>query len=124
MEDLQKLEQCCKWTIFDWKHPTLEIDTKGTLLADMASRFTVVRIWKTSLRAESLGNVSSVEAKAMLKECYFRDWLASQNVRWDPQPGEAGHGALEFWAKCWMSSKMLPRELHDVHLTTLHVIHV
>ena len=30
-------------------------------------------------------------------------------------------GALEIWTKCWMSSKILPGELHDVHLATRHV---
>ena len=43
---------------FHWKHPMLEIYTKDSLLVDMASRVTVVRIWKTSPRAESLGSVS------------------------------------------------------------------
>ena len=38
--------------IFYWRHPTLKIHTKGTLWVDMASRVTVVRIWKTSPRTE------------------------------------------------------------------------
>ena len=61
------------------KHPTLEIHTKGTLLLDMASRVTVVRIWKTSLRAESLGSVSSVEARTMLQEVLVQVLRASDD---------------------------------------------
>ena len=40
---------------FRGEKPTFEIHTKGTLLVDMdmASRVTVVRIWKTSPRAAS-----------------------------------------------------------------------
>ena len=34
-----------------WKHPAREIHRKGTLSVDIASRVTVVRIWKSSLRA-------------------------------------------------------------------------
>ena len=79
---------------FYWKHPTVEIQTQGILLVDMASRVTVVRIWKTFPRAESLGNVSSVEAKneyygrpmtvmtapeGCFREQLFRAWLASKN---------------------------------------------
>ena len=54
---------------FRGEKPTFEIHTKGTLLVDMASRVTVVRIWKTSPRAASRGNVSSVKARKMLQEC-------------------------------------------------------
>ena len=48
------------------------------------------------------------------------DGSPSKNVRWDPLPGAAAW-RCGFWTKCGMSSKIMPRELHDVHLTTLHV---
>ena len=96
---------------FYWKHPTKEVHVKGTLVVDASSRAAVVRIWRTAPRQELLGNVSASEARRMLQEssfkfygrpetvmtdlegCFrerlFREWLASKNVRWDPQPAEA-----------------------------------
>ena len=84
---------------------------KGTLLVDASSRVAVIRIWRTASRQELLGNVSASEARQMLQESWFkfygrpetvmtdlegcfrerlfREWLASKNVRWDPQPAEA-----------------------------------
>ena len=78
---------------------------------DASSRAAVIRIWKTAPRQELLGNVSSLEARQMLQESWFkfygrpeivmtdpegcfrdrlfREWLSSKNVRWDPQPAEA-----------------------------------
>ena len=94
-----------------WKHTTKEVHVKGTLLVDASSRAAVVRIWRTALRQELHGNVSASEASQMLQEswikfygrpetvmtdpegCFqerlFREWLASKNVKWDPQPAEA-----------------------------------
>ena len=57
---------------FYCKQPTLNIYIKGALLVDMALRVTVVRILKTSLRAERVGNVPSVEARTMLQACWFK----------------------------------------------------
>ena len=96
---------------FYWKHPTKEVHAKGTLLVDASSRAAVVRIWRTAPRQELLGNVSSSKARQMLQESWFkfygrpervmtdpegcfrerlfREWLASKNVTWDPQPAEA-----------------------------------
>ena len=96
---------------FYWKHPTKEVHVRGTLLVDASSRAAVIRIWKTAPRQELLGNVSSLEARQMLQEswlkfygrpetvmtdpegCFrdrlFREWLSSENVKWDPQPAEA-----------------------------------
>ena len=94
-----------------WKHPLKEVHVKGTLLVDVSSRAAVIRIWRTAPRQELLGNVSASEARQMLQESWFkfygrpetvmtdpkgcfrerlfREWLASKNVRWDPQPAEA-----------------------------------
>ena len=96
---------------FYWKHPLKEVHVKGTLLVDASSRAAVIRIWRTASRQELLGNVSASEARQMLQESWFkfygrpetvmtdpegcfrerlfREWLASKNVRWDPQPAEA-----------------------------------
>ena len=96
---------------FYWKHPLKEVHVKGTLLVDASSRVAVIRIWRTASRQEFLGNVSASEARQMLQESWFkfygrpetvmtdpegcfrerlfREWLASKNVRWDPQPAEA-----------------------------------
>ena len=96
---------------FHWKHPTKEVHVKGTLLVDASSRAAVVRIWRTAPRQELLGNVSASEARQVLQESWFkfygrpetvmtdpegcfrerlfREWLASKNVKWDPQPAEA-----------------------------------
>ena len=96
---------------FYWKHPTKEVHVKGSLLVDASSRAAVVQIWRTASRQEHLGNVSSLEARQMLQESWFkfygrsktvmtdpegcfrdrlfRDWLASKNAKWDPQPAEA-----------------------------------
>ena len=68
-----------------WKHPAREIHRKGTLSVDIASRVTVVRIWKTSLRAESLENVSSVEAKTKVQECWFKCYGRPMVVMADPE---------------------------------------
>ena len=100
---------------FYWKHPLKEVHVKGTLLVDASSRAAVIRIWRTAPRQELLGNVSASEARQMLQEpwfkfygrpetvmtgpegCFrerlFREWLASKNVKWDPQPGEATRAA-------------------------------
>ena len=94
-----------------WKHPLKEVHVKGTLLVDASSRAAVIRIWRTAHRQELLGNVSASEARRMLQESWFkfygrpetvmtdpegcfrerlfREWLASKNVKWDPQPAEA-----------------------------------
>ena len=84
---------------------------KGTLLVDASSRAAVIRIWRTAHRLELLGDVSASEARQMLQESWFkfygrpetvmtdpegcfrerfvfREWLASKNVKWDPQPAE------------------------------------
>ena len=96
---------------FYWKHTLKEVHVKGTLLVDASSRVAVIRIWRTASRQELLGNVSASEARQMLQESWFkfygrpktvmtdpegcfrerlfREWLASKNVRWDPQPAEA-----------------------------------
>ena len=96
---------------FYWKHPFKEVHVKGTLLVDASSRAAVVWIWRTAPRQELLGNVSASEARRMLQESWFkfygrpetvmtdpegcfrerliREWLASKNVKWDPQPAEA-----------------------------------
>ena len=96
---------------FYWKHPLKEVHVKGTLLVAASSRAAVIRIWRTALRQELLGNVSASEARQMLQESWFkfyprpetvmtdpegcfrerlfREWLASKNVKWDPQPAEA-----------------------------------
>ena len=96
---------------FYWKHPLKEVHVKGTLLVDASSRAAVIRIWRTAPRQELLGNVSASEARQMLQESWFkfygrpetvmtdpegcfrerlfREWLASKNVKWDPQPAEA-----------------------------------
>ena len=96
---------------FYWKHPVKEVHVKGTLLVDASSRAAAVRIWRTAPQEELLGNVSSVEARQMLQESWFkfygrpetvmtdpegcfrdrlfREWMDSKNVRWDPQPAEA-----------------------------------
>ena len=96
---------------FYWKHPLKEVHVKGTLLVDASSRVAVVRIWRNASRQELLGNVSASEARQMLQESWFkfygrpetvmtdpegcfrerlfREWLASKNVKWDPQPAEA-----------------------------------
>ena len=96
---------------FYWKHPMKEVHISGTLLVDASSRAAVVRIWRTAPRQELLGNVSASEARRMLQESWFkfygrpetvmtdpegcfrerlfREWLASKNVKWDPQPAEA-----------------------------------
>ena len=102
---------------FFWKHPLKEVHVKGTLLVDASSRAAVIRIWRTAPRQELLGNVSASEARQILQESWFkfygrpetvmtdpegcfrerlfREWLASKNVKWDPQP-------LEFLTKCLM----------------------
>ena len=94
-----------------WKHPTKEVHVKGTLLVDASSRAAVVRIWRAAPRQELLGNVSSLEARQMLQESWFKfygrletvmtdpegcfrerlfqEWSASKNVKWDLQPAEA-----------------------------------
>ena len=96
---------------FYWKHPLKEVHVTGTLLVDASSRAAVIRIWRTAPRQELLGNVSALEARQMLQESWFkfygrpetvmtdpegcfrerlfREWLASKNVKWDPQPAEA-----------------------------------
>ena len=96
---------------FYWKHTMKEVHVKGTLLVDASSRAAVVWIWRTAPRQELLGNVSASEARRMLQESWFkfygrpetvmtdpegcfrerlfREWLASKNVKWDPQPAEA-----------------------------------
>ena len=96
---------------FYWKHPTKEVHVKGTLLVDASSRAAVVRTWRTAPRQELLGHVSASEARQMLQESWFkcngrpetvmtdpegcfrerlfREWLASKNVKRDPQPAEA-----------------------------------
>ena len=84
---------------FSWKHTTKEVHVKGTLLVDASSRAAVIRIWRTAPRQEHLGNVSASEARrpesvmtdpeGCFSERLFREWLASKNVRWDPQPAEA-----------------------------------
>ena len=111
MERSWNLEQFCRWTISYWKHPLKEVHVKGTLLVDASSRAAVIRIWRTAPRQELLGNVSASEARQMLHESWFkfygrpetvmtdpegcfrerlfREWLASKNVKWDPQPAEA-----------------------------------
>ena len=88
---------------FYWKHPTKEIHVKGSLLVDASSRAAVVRVWRTASRQELLGNVSSLEARQMLKKSWFKfygrpetvmtdlegcfrdslfpEWLASKNVK-------------------------------------------
>ena len=92
------------------KQPLKEVHVKGTLLVDASSRAAVIRIWRTAPRQELLGNVSASEARQMLQESWFkfygrpetvmtdpegcfrerlfREWLASKNVKWDPQPAE------------------------------------
>ena len=96
---------------FYWKHPVKEVHVKRTLLVDASSKAAVIRIWRTAPRQELLGNVSASEARQMLQESWFkfygrpetvmtdhegcfrerlfREWLASKNVKWDPQPAEA-----------------------------------
>ena len=96
---------------FYWKHSTKEVHVKGSFLVDASSRAAVVRIWRTASRQELLGNVSSLAARQMLQESWFkfygrpetvmtdpegcfrdrlfRERLASKNVKWDPQPAEA-----------------------------------
>ena len=96
---------------FYWKHPLKEVHVKGTLFVDASSRAAVIPIWRTAPRQELLGNVSASEARQMLQESWFkfygrpetvmtdpegcfrerlfREWLASKNVKWDPQPAEA-----------------------------------
>ena len=96
---------------FYLKHPLKEVHVKGTLLVDASSRAAVIRIWRTAPRQELLGNVSASEARQMLQESWFkfygrpetvmtdpegwfrerlfREWLASKNVKWDPQLAEA-----------------------------------
>ena len=85
--------------------------SKARCVVDASSRAAVVRIWRTAPRQELLGNVSASEARWMLQESWFkfygrpetvmtdpegcfrerlfREWLASKNVKWDPQPAEA-----------------------------------
>ena len=93
---------------FHWKHPLKEVHVKGTLLVDEE------RLWSRSGELHPVRNfleVSASEARRMLQESWFkfygrpetvmtepegcfrerlfREWLASKNVKWDPQPAEA-----------------------------------
>ena len=94
-----------------WKHPLKEVHVKSTLLVDASSRAAVIRIRRTAPRQELLGNVSATEGRQMLQESWFkfyglpetvmtdtegcfrerlfREWLASKDAKWDPQPAEA-----------------------------------
>ena len=58
------------------------------------------------------------DPEGCFREKHFRERLASKNVRWDPQPGEAAWriGVLD---KVLDVIKIC--ELHDVHLTTHHL---
>ena len=97
-----------------WKgHGTWSSPADGQFLLEtpLEGGASVIRIWRTAPRQELLGNVSASEARQMLQESWFkfygrpetvmtdpegcfrerlfREWLASKNVKWDPQPAEA-----------------------------------
>ena len=54
------------------------------------------------------------------RERHVREWLAI-NIT-GVHSREKRHGASEFWTTRWMSPKIIPRELHHVHLTVRHVM--
>ena len=95
---------------FYWKHPTKEVHVKGTLLVDASSRAAVVQICELhpvrnflemcqrqkrdkcyKNRGSSFTDVgnSHDRPEGCFRERLFREWLASKNVKWDPQPAEA-----------------------------------
>ena len=130
VETLMKCDACQASALFLLR-PSGGWKTCRTWCPGSIPRYNGVRIWKTSFGAESLGNVSSVEATVMRQDCrfkyyvrpvavmtdfegYFREmhfseWLASKNVGWDPLPGEAA----------WRIG--VRDKVHAAHLKTLHV---
>ena len=70
---------------FYWKHPLKEVHVKGTLLVDASSRAALIRIWRTALRQELLGNVSASEARQMLQESWFKFYGRPETVMTDPE---------------------------------------
>ena len=123
-----KWKTCRTWSgaaddHFYRKHPTLEIHThkrdsvggdgvschRGSHLEDISSyREPGKRLiggTRTMLQECSFqyyGRLMAVvtDQEGCFREKLGREWLASKNVRWDPQPSEAVWRIAEFWTKC------------------------
>ena len=100
---------------FNWAQPVLDSHDKGTTVIDLASKVTVGQKWKTALRVGTAGIVSAAVVRTLLRECWcrffrrpvavmtdpeacvrdrlFEQRLASENVRWVAQHGEAACSA-------------------------------